>query len=272
MFHLLQKKHVDTLQLLIKQIDTIGIDETVRSMQELYTEVHAAIPEKKRISVGGYSIIKKMGEEMFPMLLGEEVDVLTFGMAVYQNKNYDRFMRSLAVQLISLSGEETGDLKHVLPFFEKVALDDDWIVRECSCGFVRKLFKKYPDEVKRWYLKMVRSSDPLQRRFACESLRPVADNAWFRKKWDFVSPILEHLYHEPVPYPRTSIGNTLSDWMRIDETRTVQLVETLASDGDKNSYWIAYRACRNLVKKQPEMVMNILQVDTYKYKDRQYKT
>jgi len=34
--------------------------------------------------------------------------------------------------------------------------------------------------------------------------------------------------------------------------------------------WIAYRACRNLVKKEPVKVMDLLKVDEYKYKKRIY--
>jgi hypothetical protein len=45
----------------------------------------------------------------------------------------------------------------------------------------------------------------------------------------------------------------------------------LVASGDKNSYWIAYRACRNLVKKDPKRVMNLLGIDEYRYKKTVYK-
>ncbi len=45
-------------------------------------------------------------------------------------------------------------------------------------------------------------------------------------------------------------------------------MKKLAGSGNDNSYWIAYRACRNLVKKEPVLVMDILKIDRYKYKDR----
>jgi hypothetical protein len=48
------------------------------------------------------------------------------------------------------------------------------------------------------------------------------------------------------------------------------LVKELVGSGDKNSYWIAYRACRNLVKKDPLRVMDLLKVDEiYKRDDYQ---
>jgi len=49
------------------------------------------------------------------------------------------------------------------------------------------------------------------------------------------------------------------------------LVKELVDSGDKNSYWITYRACRNLVKKEPIKVMDLLKVDEYKYKKRIHK-
>ena len=117
---------------------------------------------------------------------------------------------------------------------------------------------------------MVKSKNPMQRRFACESLRPVADNGWFKKNPDFAFSIIENLYKEAEDYPRTSVGNSLSDWMRVDEKKTLKTVKELANNGNKNSYWIAYRACRNLVKKKPKLVLDMLKTDQYIYKDRKF--
>ena len=80
------------------------------------------------------------------------------------------------MQLIAIYGLETGDLEKTLPIFEKAACDGDWIVRECSSGLIRKLVKAYPTELSKWYLKLVKSQDPLHRRFVSESLRPVVEN------------------------------------------------------------------------------------------------
>jgi hypothetical protein len=64
------------------------------------------------------------------------------------------------------------------------------------------------------------------------------------------------------------VGNNLSDLARHLPDRVLELVEELVASGDRNSYWIAYRACRNLVKKEPIRVMNLLHVDEYRYKKR----
>ena len=79
------------------------------------------------------------------------------------------------------------------------------------------------------------------------------------------------MFRESAPYPRTSVGNNLSDLARRLPELVYGLVEELVASGDKNSYWIAYRACRNLVKQEPVRVMDLLQVDEYKYKKAVYK-
>ena len=78
--------------------------------------------------------------------------------------------------------------------------------------------------------------------------------------------MLRRLYRESAPYPRASVGNGLSDLARWLPDLVYGLVEELVAGGDKNSYWIAYRACRNLVKQDPIRVMDLLHVDEYRYK------
>lgn len=207
----------------------------------------------------------------YPLLKENDIDIFEFAQPLFSCAEFDQFVRSLAVQLISFYGEESKDLDNVLAVFEEAAADDNWEMRECAAGFIRKLVRKYPAEMKTWYLKQTQSDSPLNRRFASESIRPVADNAWFKKSPDFCFTILKKLYREPEPYPRTSVGNNLSDWARIDKERVYPIIEKLANSGDKNSYWIAYRACRNLVKTEPERVMDLLRVDEYKYKKKVYK-
>ena len=67
------------------------------------------------------------------------------------------------------------------------------------------------------------------------------------------------------------MGNNLSDLARQLPDLVYTLVEELVKSGDKNSCWIAYRACRNLVKKEPIKMMDLLKVDEYKYKKRIHK-
>jgi len=102
-------------------------------------------------------------------------------------------------------------------------------------------------------------------------LRPVVENKWLYQDLDYSISILRHLFKEPHPYPRTSVGNNLSDISRRNPDVVFQLVTELVSMKDENSDWIARRACRNLVKKYPIRVMDVLGVDVYKYKNQVYR-
>jgi len=268
MFQLITPIHKKEITRLVNEAGKADISQWAADLKSLIQQIREDIPEKKRISYGRYSIIKKMGLEMYPLFEKAGRDIYDFATEIFNRPEHDEFVRSLAVQLISIYGLESGNLPKVLVVFEKAAADEHWEMRECSAGFIRKLIRKYPEPMKKWYLKQVRSPNPLLRRFASESIRPVADNAWFKKHPEFAFSVIENLFAESAPYPKTSVGNNLSDWARIDPEKVYEIVETLVKNGDKNSYWIAYRACRNLVKKDPVRVMDLLGVDEYRYKKR----
>jgi 3-methyladenine DNA glycosylase AlkC len=78
------------------------------------------------------------------------------------------------------------------------------------------------------------------------------------------------MFREAHPYPRTSVGNNLSDLSKHHPGLIFSIIDELAATGDQNSHWIAYRACRNLVKEYPERVMDALGIDEYHYKDRHF--
>lgn len=270
MFTIINTDHEKELERIVEKINHSPIQESAKELTALIFRIRDDIPIKKRISYGKYTIIKKMGFIIYPLLQQCKINPYTFSRKLVKNKDFDQFLRSLAIQIISIYGKETGELKRILPIFEKAAADDYWELRECSAGFIRKLIKTYPNDMKKWYKKIVKSNDPCLRRFASESIRPVADNKWFKKRPDFCFSILKNLYHESHNYARTSVGNNLSDWSKIEKERVFKIIEQLVKENDKNSYWIAYRACRNLIKTEPNRVLDLLGIDEYKYKKNIY--
>ncbi len=265
-FQLITPAHHQAISTLVENIPTREISEVSSDLAVLIERIRNDIPEKKRISTGRYSIVKALGEALYPLL----ADPFGFGVALFETPG-DPFVRSLALQLLSLWAVNNGGVDPVKGCFEAAAGNEDWILRECASGLVRKLVKRYPDQIQGWYLKMVHSPNPNQRRFVSESLRPVVENRWFHKDPNYALEVIKHLFKESAPYPRTSIGNNLSDWMRVSEELAWPILTELAHNGDKNSYWIAYRACRNLVKKEPLRVLKLLDIREYKYKDRHFR-
>jgi 3-methyladenine DNA glycosylase AlkC len=270
MNQLITQAHQEEILNLVDKVSNEDISIIVDHLSKLVERIRFDIPEKKRISAGRYSIIKELGLETYPLLDEAGVNVFDFASRIFDNFEHEPFVRSFAMQLISIYGLNTKDLAKTLPKFKGAAWDDNWIVRECSSGLFRKLTKAYPTEIHIWYLQMVQDKDPRCRRFVSESLRPVVENRWIHKDPDYTFSVIKYLYKESDPYPRTSVGNNLSDWMRVDEDRAWKIVEKLAQNGNKDSYWIAYRACRNLVKIKPIQVMQLLGVEKYKYKTRIY--
>ena len=114
-------------------------------------------------------------------------------------------------------------------------------------------------------------ADANTRYFVGEMLRPVQENAWFYNEPEYPLSELRRMFWKPSPYPSTSVGNNLSDLARCLPELIYGLVAELIASGDKNSYWIAYRVCRNLVKKDPKRVMNLFGIDEYGYKKTVYK-
>jgi 3-methyladenine DNA glycosylase AlkC len=158
----------------------------------------------------------------------------------------------------------------VFPFFASAAGSEAWVIREFSAGAFRKVIDPNKILVQDWLVHLAQAADPKLRRFSSETLRPVVQNKWLNKEPEYSLTVLRLMFREAHPYPRTSVGNNLSDLSRRQPELIFSLAQNLAASGDANSRWIAYRACRNLVKKDPGRVMDLLGVDEYHYKDRNY--
>jgi len=242
--------------------------KTEEGVLKIYRLLYNSIPDKKRISCGNFTIVKIISEYLYKRLSENNNEIFDLTVNMF-HKSVNPKCRGIFLSILSFIG--LNDYKSVLPFFEEAAGSDDWFLREYSQALFRKIIKKYPDEIKTYFLKLVKSDNDNIRRFVGESLRPCIENKWFYKNPDYPLSILKHLYKEKAPYPRTSAGNNLSDLARRQPDLVFKIVDELVKSGDKNSYWIAYRACRNLVKKEPLKVMDLLRVDEYKYKKRIHK-
>jgi 3-methyladenine DNA glycosylase AlkC len=243
------------------------VEGALEAIPRVLDALYAAIPEKKRLSYGRYTTIKVLAEELFDQFEVINLSRLEIGALITsRSKDY----RAVGVGLGVLSLYGLIDCPSVLPYFEAAAGADHWEPREYAQGLFRKIVKMHRGEIKGYLLKLVQSEDPNLRRFVSETLRPVVENQWLHKDIDYSVSLLRHLFREPKPYPRTSVGNNLSDIARRNPELVYNLVSELVAMDNKNASWIATRACRNLVKVDPIRVMDLLGVDEYKYKQRIY--
>ena len=231
-------------------------------------DLYRAIPDGKRISYGTVYTVKVLSEHLHAQFVRLGAPVCEIAAAVFETSD-DWRGKGVGLDMLSFCGLE--DYEKVLPFFDAAAVSDDWEVREFAQMSFKKLIKKYPGEMKEYLLHRAGASDPNMRRFVGETLRPVGENSWFYRDPDYPLCILRLMFRERSAYPRTSVGNNLSDLARRLPDLVYGLVAELVDSGDKNSYWIAYRACRNLVKKEPVRVMDLLKVDEYRYKERVHR-
>ena len=243
-------------------------DLVIGNIPGIIDKLYANIPDNKCISYGIVYTIKVLSEYLYNRFI--ELDVQTFEVASnIFNKSDDFKNKGVSLGVLSFYG--LNDFKKVLHYFESAAVSSNWDARELSAILFRKLIKKYPDEMKEYLLQLVKSENANIRRFVGETLRPVRENQCFYKNPDYPLSILKNMFKESSPYPRTSAGNNLSDLARRLPELVYGIVKELVDSRDKNSYWVAYRACRNLVKKEPIKVMDLLKVDEYKYKKRIHK-
>lgn len=254
----------DILGPAVRQDYAAAADQVAAVLAELY----ANIPAAKRISYGRVHTVKVLADHLYTRLVATGAPAFDVAANLYDACR-DPLSRSVALGILSLCGLD--DYRPVLPFFEAAAAGGDWEMREIAQMLFRKLIKKHPAEMQAFLLRLVESDDARLRRFVAETLRPVQENRWFYTRPDYPLSALRRLFRESAAYPRASVGNGLSDLARRLPDLVYGLVEELAASGDKNSYWIAYRACRNLVKRDPIRVMDLLKVDEYRYKTATYR-
>jgi 3-methyladenine DNA glycosylase AlkC len=240
---------------------------TTEGIVTVLADLYANIPANKRISYGRVHTVKVLADYLHTHLAAAGAPVFDIAANLY-GASPDPLSRGVALGILSFCGLD--DYRPVLPFFEAAAAAEDWETRELAQMLFRKLIEKHPAEMKTFLLRLVTSDDAHLRRFVGETLRPVQENRWFYAQPDYPLSVLRRLFRESAPYPRTSVGNNLSDLARRLPELVYGLVEELVAGGDKSSYWIAYRACRNLVKQDPIRVMDLLQIDEYRYKTAAY--
>ena len=257
-----QKVEFDIQNQIIGSLVLDDIKHAVFGIENVLGMMYDLIPDNKRISYGRVHTVKLLSKYLFDKAVDPEKIKLVF------DGTNNWYAKSTALGVISYYALD--DYKSYLIYFEKAAADDNWDVREMAQMFFRKLIKKYPEQIQLYLIELTKSKNENIRRFVGETIRPVCENGWFQEKPEYSLNILKHLFKEKSAYPRTSVGNNLSDLARQNPELVCKIVKDLVDSADKNSNWIAYRACRNLVKKEPERIMDLLKVDEYKYKKAKY--
>ena len=252
---------------IVEQLLRDDISAAIDNIPSLLDALYANIPAKKRISYGRVHTIKVLANYLYDQFLEWKAPGFIIATKLVKRANE---RRTLGVALCLLSLFKQDAFPTAIDHFERAARSDDWEVREFSQMFFRKIIQHHREDIQAYLLETAKSKDPKLRRFVAETLRPCVENKWIYDKPQYSLKVLRQLFQEKAAYPRTAVGNNLSDLARRLPELVYDLIAELAGTGDQNAYWIAYRACRNLVKKDPIRVMDLLKIDAYKYKQRIY--
>ncbi len=241
--------------------------EGIQRLQALKDAMYASIPDAQRISRGITWVVERLS-----LLLAQaaESDAVIWESARILSARLEKgdLLQGAPIFLMAEYGQ--GAPEPVLPFFEVAAGGSNWVVREFAAQAFRKVLVPNKALVHGWLVRLAQAPDPNLRRFTAETLRPAALNRWLYGEPEYSLSVLRCMFREPQAYPRTAVGNNLSDLSRRLPELIYSVVGELVEADDPNSAWIAYRACRNLVKKEPERVMDLLGVQAYHYKDRNF--
>lgn len=235
-----------------------------QSIQMLYK----AIPDKKRSSYGIVYVVKTLAKEMFKWLEASDWDTYDYALDIY---GHMPSFRTITLGLGILSHVGVKDVDRVLPVIEEAACHEVWEVKEFVQMYIRKMTKKNKERMQAFLKALAVSDNPDKRRLASEGLRPVTENSWINQDPDYSLEVLRLLFEESEEFPRTSVGNNLSDLSRKNPELIYKTVEELMTRDNPNSVWIAHRACRNLIKVDKYRVLDLLGVDSYSYKGKTWK-
>jgi 3-methyladenine DNA glycosylase AlkC len=243
------------------------VDSAISLLRALKDEIYSAIAEKQRIGRGITWVVQRIAR-LFARTCGSEANLRLAGLALTAHLTPDDILLGVPIFMLGEYGENHPT--EIYEFFTGMADSPDWVVREFAQAGFRPVITPNRETVLPWLKEMATDESPNRRRFVAEALRPVTTNHWITKEPDYSLGVLRLMFREAHPYPRTSVGNNLSDLSRRQPEVIYAIVKELVELQDDNSTWIAARACRNLVKADACKVMDLLGVEEYHYKDRHY--
>lgn len=248
----------------VENITTNYDKQKEQTLLKAINELMESIPEKRKKSYGIVSVIAVYCKSINKAM---NEQVLEVGKAIYYGSTDFRTV-SLGLGLISHAGINAPS--EVLPILVEASDHELWEVKEFVQMFIRKITKEHKMLVQSFLMNLTSSPNPNHRRFASEALRPVVENKWIHDEPEYSLKVLRRLFKESEDFPKVSVANNLSDLSRKNPELILEVVKELKEMNNEHSDFIAYRACRNLVKSYPERVMDLLEVDVYQYKNNKY--
>ncbi len=242
------------------------LEAAVDHLLQIYSSLQGSDPDKKHIDRESHLfnqlLTRQMGKAFFDILkdLG---DGFATAVDIFKTAEVQTEQEAVGSALWAIVFFGVADWQKAVPYLEKAAVSSLEEIRQSAARGLQSVTKENCYDMIDYLEGLARSGNPLLRRLVSESLRPLADGEWINDQPGFSTSILGHMFKEKDLYPRASVADNLSDLAHNWPEMIYGLVEELVESGDENSFWIAHRACRNLVKKEPIRVKTLLKIDEY---------
>jgi len=93
-FQIIQPHHQEIIYQLVDRIPGSGIQIISADLASLIYQVQSDRSDKKRISIGRYSITKALGISLYPLLVEKGISPLAFASELMSDIEHDPFVRS----------------------------------------------------------------------------------------------------------------------------------------------------------------------------------
>jgi 3-methyladenine DNA glycosylase AlkC len=233
-------------------------DKNETPLFNLIMEIKNSIPDKQKIGKGivwSLRQVRKQVQKEVPLDLQKQALDILISSNLWQ-------IRKLTAFLASSCASEEKSIKYYINFIKKAANDSHFGVRESAQMALRELLQVFPNQIFLVYQEWIVDSNEYTRRCVSESLRPVLVNGrnWIREKPEKAIKILKYLNRDPSLYVRKSVGNNLSDISRRQPELVLATLHEwlLENEYDNRTFFIARKACRNIVKNNPKGVNKLL--------------
>lgn len=211
------------------------------------------------------SYIKKIAVTCTDLSYTQRIDLHATELQAHLPTKFKKAIKILLKILGDENPNETGMFTNfywVMPlgkFVEKYGLDDfdlsiyaisEITKRGTGEYAIRPYIRKYPKQSIEIMKKWAGSENFHLRRLASEGLRPKLP--WSSKLDTFIEnpdpvfEILEMLKEDPIKFVQKSVGNHLTDYLKVNPEPTIELIEKWNLSDNKNTKWIIKRATRKI--------------------------
>lgn len=211
------------------------------------------------------SFIKSVDKGVTDKSYTERIEFIAEQLFEYLPKKYENAIKILTGILGEENPNETGMFTEywwIMPigkYVELYGLDnyetsikaiEEITKRNTGEYAIRPFIRKYPEKCLKQMKSWAKSEDFHLRRLSSEGLRPKLP--WSPKLDTFndnpkpVFEILELLKEDEIMFVKKSVGNHLTDWLKVNYEPTKKLLKEWQKSKDKHTQWIIKRATRKI--------------------------